>query len=116
MLPASRIKYTLQGAGDIWRGLYEVPLWEVDKPVPSDRAEDVLRGHVEEMCGVAVQSLAVHAPVVHKLTHRDIVATYVAVTLVAPPAVTPEGFRTTTAEGLSRLPVSRLMERLLAKR
>lgn len=105
-----------RSAGDIWRGLYEVPLWEVDKPVSSDRAEDVLRGHVEEMCGVAVQSLAVHAPVVHKLTHRDIVATYVAVMLVAPPAVTPEGFRTTTAEGLSRLPVSRLMERLLAKR
>lgn len=105
-----------RSSGDIWQGLYEVPLWEVDKPIPSDQAEDVLCKHVEKMCGVAVQSLAIHTPVVHKLTHRDIVATYVAVTLAAPPAGTPEGFLATAVGDLSHLPVSRLMERLLAKR
>ena len=101
---------------DIWRGLFEVPLWEMSQPLPDIGTEKALRQKVKELCGGAKMTLKVFAPVTHKLTHRDIVATYVAVTLAAPPRTLPSGCDAAKVAELPNLPVSRLMECLLAKR
>ena len=105
-----------RGADDIWRGLYEVPLWEVEQPIAEAQAEAVLARQVATLCGVEPLSLRRYPPLVHKLTHRDIVATYVAVSLAAPPTQEGPQVRAVAVRELALLPVSRLMERLLAKR
>lgn len=101
---------------DVWKGLYEVPLWEVPQPLPEAQADKLLRQKVKELCGGQVETLRVWAPMTHKLTHRDIVATYVAVKLGTPPTSVPSECKAIPLAELANLPVSRLMECLLAKR
>lgn len=101
---------------DIWRGLYEVPLWELAQPLSANDIEKALKNRMEELFGENDMSLCVSTPVTHKLTHRDIVATYVAATLKTPPRTVPVGVEVIKVADLPNLPVSRLMECLLAKR
>lgn len=103
-------------ADDIWRGLYEVPLWERQQPLASENQDSELRRYVAEQYGSSVAALTVYPPLVHKLTHRDIVATYVAVELSSPPRSMPSGIQPIEGSGLARLPISRLMERLFKRR
>lgn len=105
-----------RSANDIWRGLYEVPLLEVEHPIPANQIKDVLYDYVNVLCGVPVYSMHVFPPIIHKLTHRSIVATYVDLVLALPPKNGMPDLRIVSPNELSHLPVSRLMERLLALR
>lgn len=101
---------------DIWRGLYEVPLLELRQPLPESDADSRLRRHIEAICGRQADTLEVHPPLVHKLTHRDIVAVYVVARIAAPPLRVDPSLRALPLSEWGRLPVSRLMERLFSKR
>lgn len=101
---------------DIWKWLYEVPLIETAHPLEPTGIEEKLKQRVEAIGGVDVAKIECRKSVTHKLTHQHIVAVYTRITLGKPPLHQPENIITTTPEEAAKMPVSRLMERLLSAR
>lgn len=113
-------KYTFlrkRGEGDIWQGLYELPLIETDTPTPT---EDLLNHPVwrewMEECHAKNPTLRLVAKEVkHVLSHRIIHATCHELTL---PEETPpfKGYLQVMHEQLDEYPMPRLMEILMEEK
>lgn len=102
-----------RGEGDVWQGLYDFPLWEVEAPVKAASQRKRFPALLKEWMGVAPQRMETGPMLQHQLTHRTIVAQFVRVDYMRrPPQIPPQAEVIETPE-LKYLPVSRLMDRYL---
>lgn len=92
---------------DIWKGLYEFPLWEFEEDVPFEAVEKKAR----ELLGEA--DISNGRKLVHKLTHRTIEASFLVAKLAKRPARIPGKEQAVSREQLKKMPVSRLIDRYL---
>lgn len=101
---------------DIWRGLYEFPLFESPQPLSDSDAHTLVLDFASQLCAIPLTSASFSVPVVHKLTHRTIIARFVSISLPHPPSISCESMRLLPASHLASLPVPRLIDRYLAHR
>ena len=66
---------------DIWKGLYEMPLIESDKPLSASRLQSCVEEMVDDFFGQKAERLEIHPQMEHKLTHRTIYATFITLNL-----------------------------------
>lgn len=100
---------------DIWKGLFEFPLMEMEHPIPQSRMADTLRKHLESLTGAGADRVCVSNEYIHKLTHRTIHAIYYSAFFDKEvPCRDEKSFRI-AADELGKYPVSRLIDRYLEK-
>lgn len=107
-------RYTLmhrREGSDIWKGLYEFPVREQERPLTEEEVAQM----VGKECG-EVEWLREHPKVVHKLTHRTINAMFVEVKIGKRPTSNFENERVFAVEEIKKLPYSRLIDRYLNKK
>lgn len=102
-------------AGDIWQGLYELPLYEAEKPIAKGRLKHALGEVLENWLGEQACKLVIGPEMTHKLTHRTIKAQFVQAYFAAEPLKIPEKMRAVTQTELKTLPISRLIDRYLSE-
>lgn len=102
-------------AGDIWQGLYELPLYEAEKPIAKSRLKAELGEVLEGWLGENLGKMEMGQMMTHKLTHRTIRAQFVRVFLDGEPLKIPEKMRAVTMSELKTLPISRLIDRYLSE-
>lgn len=104
-----------RGAGDIWQGLFELPLYETGSPVASRRlkteASEILQAWFDDKPAL----LAIGPLVRHQLTHRTIVAQFIQAKYAARPAQIPSNMRVVSLAEIKSVPISRLIDRYLSK-
>ena len=104
-----------RGAGDIWQGLFELPLVESDRPLTVAERDERLAALLAPYGEADMEGAVTRMEAVHKLTHQTLHATFVQVKLCNPhPA--PEGAaRLWEPEAVKKLPVSRLIDKYLSR-
>lgn len=95
---------------DIWKGLYEFPLIESDRPL----AENELLMRIGRMVPKC-EDAAIVLSLTHKLTHRTIEATFVEAKTAADVADSLPDETTILRREIKNVPVSRLIDRYLNK-
>jgi A/G-specific adenine glycosylase len=103
-------------AGDIWQGLYELPLFETESPVDSQLLKQTIGEVLQSWLGMAPTDLEVGPEMKHQLTHRTIKAQFLKANYNRKPARIPEKMRIVRYEELKSLPISRLIDRYLSKK
>lgn len=100
-------------AGDIWQGLYELPLVETDKPLEEAELLPCLCRQLEQWLG-AVPGECVDGPCFqHQLTHRLITARFVTAIYPRRPSAIPAELVAISSEEIKKLPVPRLIDKYL---
>lgn len=94
-----------RGSGDIWQGLHELPLVETPKPVSAPA--------LKKTAGL-LSATHVMGPVVHVLSHQRISATLWKAEWNGAPL--PKDWRPVAPRSVKRVPLHRLMEKLLEGR
>ncbi len=114
-VPQPTIVVQQRGEGDIWQGLYELPLYETERPVASTvllkRMREVLQGWIGDM----PQSVKMGPSLTHQLTHRTIKAQFVRVIFDCKPAELPKKMRAVELARMKYLPISRLIDKYLSE-
>lgn len=95
---------------DIWQGLYEYPLIEVDAPLTPEQVEIRIAEWLSLSCGSSASKVYVSASMTHKLTHQTIEAVFVRVELLSVPQFCPDKERIVPCEALKSFPVPRLID------
>lgn len=103
-------------AGDIWQGLYELPLFETESPIDSQLLKQTIGEVLQSWLGMAPTDLEVGPEMKHQLTHRTIRAQFLKANYNRKPARIPEKMRIVRYEELKSLPISRLIDRYLSKK
>lgn len=101
--------------GDIWQGLYELPLLETPTPLHARESATVLAQVLETWLGAKPEKLTKGPEIKHQLTHRTIKAQFWEAKYECQPTKMPEKMQVTTLEETKKLPVSRLIDRYLMK-
>ncbi len=102
-------------AGDIWQGLYELPLYETSEPIAQDKLLSQLSDKANAWTGCENVQTTLGPSLKHQLTHRLIHAQFVQVKYGARPLKIPEKMRSVTLSELKTLPISRLIDKYLSK-
>ncbi|MBQ0161384.1 MAG: A/G-specific adenine glycosylase [Bacteroidales bacterium] len=102
-------------AGDIWQGLYELPLVETDKPIAQRWLLGRMRKQLLSWVGEAPAQLEIGPEMVHQLTHRTIKAQFFRANYQEKPHLMDEKMRIVDMDELKTLPISRLIDRYLSK-
>lgn len=102
-------------AGDIWQGLYELPLYETVEPIVPDMLLSQLLDKANEWTGGENARITLGPALKHQLTHRLINAQFVQVKYNSQPVEIPEKLRPIRLSELKTLPISRLIDRYLSK-
>lgn len=102
-----------RGAGDVWQGLYEFPLYEAEQPIESSELAERLSEVLQGWMGEKPQSLEVGPRLKHQLTHRTIKAQFVKAIFASCPVSMPEKMRVVGPSEMKSLPISRLIDRYL---
>jgi len=102
-------------AGDIWQGLYELPLLESEKPIAPARLKKEISKVLLHWFGTTPQELTVGPLMKHQLTHRTLYAQFLQAKYSSEPQKKPEKMRAVGQEELKTLPISRLIDRYLSK-
>jgi len=102
-------------AGDIWQGLYELPLYEVERPIDEDELVLHLSEVVKGWVGEAPERVVVGPSMTHRLTHRLIKAQFVQAFFSNKPKEIPVKMRPVRLSEIKTLPISRLIDRYLSK-
>ena len=102
-------------AGDIWQGLYELPLHETERPIDSMSLKSDICMVLKKWLGSEPSSLTIGPEMKHQLTHRTIVAQFMQANYDTKPNKIPEKMRVVGLEELKTLPISRLIDRYLSK-
>ena len=102
-------------AGDIWQGLYELPLHETERPIDSISLKSDICMVLKKWLGSEPSSLTIGPEMKHQLTHRTIVAQFMQANYGTKPNKIPEKMRVVGLEELKTLPISRLIDRYLSK-
>lgn len=84
-----------RGAGDIWQGLYELPMIESEKPIRKN-----LKKTLSEYLGEACEILNYSKPYTQQLTHQTIQSVFI--------FVEPADFQQTAIAGAVRVPLKKL--------
>ena len=115
--PQPSIVVQQRGAGDIWQGLYELPLYETEVPIADSEPEllDRLRAVLYGWTGQEPLAMEVGPCLIHQLTHRTIKARFVQVIFDGKPAKMQEKMRIVGVSELKSLPISRLIDRYLSE-
>ena len=113
--PQPSIIVQQRGAGDIWQGLYELPLYETEVPIADSKLLDKLGAVLYNWTGQEPLSMEVGPCLTHQLTHRTIKARFVRVNFGGKPAKMQEKMRVVGLSELKSLPISRLIDRYLSE-
>ena len=113
--PSPSIMVQQRGKGDIWQGLYELPLCETEKPVPESELKEWLKGIVRDWMGEEPLRVTIGPCLTHQLTHRTIKAQFVQVFFNNKPIKKPKNMRSVEWSEMKSLPISRLIDRYLSE-
>ena len=113
--PVPTILMQQRESGDIWQGLYELPLYESPKPIASSRLRAKLQKVLQEWFGVVPSSIEITATFTHQLTHRTIKAQFVRAKFPSRPLQIPRKMRSVSLSDMKTLPISRLIDRYLSQ-
>lgn len=102
-------------AGDIWQGLYELPLLETEPPIAEGDLEEHIRKVATEWFGTAPDAITAGLEMKHQLTHRTIKARFLTANYHAKPPRIPSKMKVVEAKEQKSLPISRLIDRYLSK-
>lgn len=102
-------------AGDIWQGLYELPLYETERPIEPSRMESEIMQVLQNWLGAPPAALELGPEMKHQLTHRTIKAQFLTAKYDSKPPKIPEKMRVTRPNEIKSLPISRLIDRYLSK-
>jgi len=102
-------------AGDIWQGLYELPLYETERPLNPVALKKEIVKVLKTWLGAKPASLEIGPEMKHQLTHRTINAQFLQAKYDTKPLKIPEKMRIVEATEIKSLPVSRLIDRYLSK-
>lgn len=100
---------------DIWKGLYEFPLLEQEYPLDPSAVAEVAKAKTAEIVKGNPTKIEVAQPLVHKLTHRTIVATFVRLYFDQQAELINKKYSAVKEEELKKYPVSRLIDKYLTK-
>lgn len=98
---------------DIWHGLYEFPLLETDHRLTDDELYTEAVRFIQDTCTCHPLNYTVTNEHRHQLTHRTIHARFIRADLPQQPISLPENTLATTAEGIKKIPLPRLIDRYL---
>ena len=113
--PRPSIVVQQRGKGDIWQGLYELPLYETEVPIDDTELLARLGEVLYDWTGQKPLSMDVGPCLTHQLTHRTIKARFVRVNFDGEPAKMQEKMRVIGLSELKSLPISRLIDRYLSE-
>ena len=113
--PSPAIVVQQRGEGDIWQGLYELPLYETERPIAEAELEERLGGVLQRWLGQVPKKMVVGPCMTHQLTHRTIKAQFIRVIFDSKPAKMQEKMRIVGLSELKSLPISRLIDRYLSE-
>ena len=113
--PQESVVVQQRGEGDVWQGLYELPLYETEQPIPASALTERLREVLQEWMGEEPQSMEVGPCFTHQLTHRTIKAQFMKVIFASCPVRMPEKMRAVGLSEMKSLPISRLIDRYLSE-
>lgn len=102
-------------AGDIWQGLYELPLYEAPTPIDTLALKREISQVLYAWFGANPESLEVGPTMKHQLTHRTINAQFLHAKYSTKPTNIPRKMRIFGSEEVKSLPISRLIDRYLSK-
>ena len=100
---------------DIWKGLYEFPLVEIDHGLSEEELGQQTKEFLSRFSDEAPLKVERSEEYVHKLTHRTIRATFVSAILKNARPPEGEGMRAIGWEEMKNLPISRLIDKYLSK-
>ena len=106
-------------SGDIWQGLYELPLYESDNPMGNPEATQATNltffsDLLGQWFGQEPDTLALGPAIQHQLTHRTICARFIVAKYSARPAAIPPKYSILSRAETKKLPVPRLIDRYLS--
>lgn len=104
-----------RSAGDIWQGLYELPLLETEQPLQSKELEDRLMVWLEQEFGAQPSVMLAGPEMKHQLTHRTIYGHFFMAKYNQKPGKIPQKSRVIDVADMKTLPISRLIDRYLSK-
>lgn len=113
--PSPAIVVQQRGEGDIWQGLYELPLYETERPIAEAELEERLGGVLQRWLGQVPKKMVVGPCMTHQLTHRTIKAQFIRMIFDSKPAKMQEKMRIVGLSELKSLPISRLIDRYLSE-
>lgn len=102
-------------AGDIWQGLFELPLMETEQELPERSIADTVDGYVRRQFGVGGLKYKCTGPIVHQLTHRTVHAWFVCAELPTRPPLHSPDMGMMTVEEMKSVPVPRLIDKYLGE-
>lgn len=102
-------------AKDIWKGLWEFLLVEVDRELSVDEAEQEASHYIKRELGMEGAEFHFMMQCVHKLTHRTVHAYFMRAELGKIPDSLPKNVMQISVEKMKKLPVSRLIDRYLQR-
>ena len=114
-IPQPSIVVQRRGEGDIWQGLYELPLYETERSIGAGEMLERLQEVLQEWMGEAPQSIEAGPCLTHRLTHRTIKAQFVRVIFDCQPPRMPEKMQAVGLSEMKSLPISRLIDRYLSE-
>lgn len=100
-------------ARDIWRGLWELPLVESDRPLAPDEVQQSAIQLAHEQYGIVDLEPKPVCTLKHQLTHRTIHATFLRAEIAEIPSAMPPNARFVSPSEQENLPVSRLIDKYL---
>ena len=114
-IPSETLLTHERGQGDIWQGLFELPLLETDHPIPADQLLSTISQTAIRWFGEKPISIAAGPAYKHQLTHRTIFAQFIHIKYLCQPPKTPQYLVPTSLSNLKSLPISRLIDRYLTE-
>ena len=100
-------------AGDIWQGLYELPLLETPQPLTADEAIPSLRQQLAQWLGTEPGECLPGPSFRHQLTHRLITASFFKAKYPHRPDTIPQNLVAVSLGKMKKLPVPRLIDKYL---
>lgn len=102
-------------AGDIWQGLYELPLYETKSPIGTSDLVGRLSEVIKEWMGEPPKRMEIGPCMTHQLTHRTIKAQFLHVFYESIPPKIPSRMQVVKMSDVKSLPVPRLIDRYLSE-
>lgn len=98
---------------DIWRGLFEFPLLEIDRRLHEDELHTEAARFLATRFGCNNATFNISEERLHQLTHRTIHARFIRVELNEAPSTCPPSATVMTVEDMKKTPVPRLIDKYL---
>lgn len=104
-----------RSTGDIWQGLFELPLHETAAPISARKLKAESAAVLQQWFGAEPETLEIGPLMKHQLTHRTIMAQFIRANYASRPPQIPANMRAVAPPELKTIPISRLIDRYLSK-